>query len=138
MFPKRSGITLLAALALAVGCGGDDADERTGADSAPATTAPQAPENPYLEKVSDDLRTLGQAAEGECRNTRRIRRALAKLEADADHLPFDATEALQAVDEVAKDTRDALRACRQQRELERAADELNKAADEIDQLGEEP
>jgi hypothetical protein len=53
-------------------------------------------------------------------------------------LPFDATEALQVVDEVAADTRDALRACREKRELERAADQAGEAADEFDQLGEEP
>ena len=128
MFPKRSGIMLV--MVLVAGCGDEAA--RQGDPGA------SAQESRYVEKVTDDLDSLADAEKGVCRNTRQIRRAVARLEADADHLPSNATDLSQGVDKVVRDARKLLRICRQTRKLERATDELNKAADEVDQRGEEP
>ena len=55
---------------------------------------------------------------------------------DAEHLPFDDLEAQRLVRRTLAETRDTLRSCLEQRELQEAADEARRLADEIEQGGE--
>jgi hypothetical protein len=128
--PRRSRATLAVLGVLIAGCGGGD-DQ---AEQPPPRTVDQPP--PIYDTVSNDMRRIADLAAGECANGPKIRRAMAKLRSDADDLPFDDLEAQQLVKDVLAETRDTLRSCREQKELQDAADEANRLADEIDPNGE--
>lgn len=148
---KRAWVVPLLVVALAAGGGGD---------SEPQSAPPPEPEQPAVDeqarlevkergdRLAATMRRLADALDvADCDQAARIARlrdrmliqsrALTKYRADAAFRD-DIADARAAVGEIDTEIDGVLQDCREQRELERAADEADRLADEIEADANQP